>query len=87
MSRSYTGNTVVWVEVDGYEAGVYLEYQVDVDTDYGADADGRRGVYHEECEVTCKYIEAPKNLPLTSAQVDEMLLIAEKKFLRERGYA
>ena len=86
MSRSYSGNTVVWVEVDGYEAGVYIEYQVDIDTNYGADADGNRGEYRESCEITSSYIQEPRSLPLTEKQFTQMVLDAEKKFLRERGY-
>lgn len=76
MSRNYSGNTVVWVDVEGYEVkvGVYLEYAVTVE--------GHR----EECEITDRYIHEPRTLPLTRAQVQQVFELAEQKFLNQRGH-
>jgi hypothetical protein len=63
---------------EGYETGrtvgVEVEYTVDRDNNYGADADGRRGVVREETtEILDTFIPGATLLGLTSANVEQVL--------------
>lgn len=79
MSR-YRDNTTVWLEYDGLKVCVVIEFEVDVDPNYGADADGNRGMRHVEVDVVDKYVESPKVNLWRKEQVDEILSAAESKF-------
>lgn len=80
-----TGSTTLTVEVDEVEVDVVIEYELDIDNNYGADADGNRGVRRVECEVIGKYIDTMPDPPITTAQGEEAMRLAEEKFLREWG--
>lgn len=86
MSRSYQSNTIVSLNYHGHDVDVYLAYQIDVDNNYGADADGNRGVRHVEVIFTDRYIERPKDVPFTQEDVDEILSTAEAKLCAQEGW-
>ena len=86
MSRSYSGNDIVLLSYQGHNLNVYIEYQVDVDDNYGADADGNRGVRHEEVDITDKWIRQPFYKHFTQEETDEILSLAEKEFLTRHGW-
>lgn len=86
MSRSYTDNEIVSLNYHGHEVRVYFEYLVDIDSNYGADADGHRGVYREEVIVNDRYIESPKDATFTKEQVDEILSAAEDRLFAHHGW-
>lgn len=81
-----TGNVIITVEVGGVEVDVALEYQITTDNNYGADADGNRGVCMTECEVVDKYIDSMPDPPITTEQGQEAMDLAENKFLDDWGH-
>ncbi len=80
MSRRYTGNETVLLSYKEWNLNVHIEYEVEIESSYGADADGNRGMYREETFITDKYIKPPFSDTLTKEDTDEILSMAEEKF-------
>ncbi len=80
MSRSYTGSKTVLLDYKEWSLNVHIEYIVEIDQNYGADADGRRGAYREEVSIIDKYIKQPFPPGLTHEEAEEILQLASDKF-------
>ncbi|MGH7220066.1 MAG: hypothetical protein ACREI1_07035 [Nitrospiraceae bacterium] len=87
MSRTSLEQTCILVDLIDAEGHapertvpVTLDYLVDIDQNYGADADGHRGITRAEYMVLDKAIEAQELLTLTSDQVERALAEAETIF-------
>jgi len=78
--KRYRGNTTVSLDYSGLVLWVIIEYEVDRESNYGADADGKRGTPRTEVEILDKYIESPKINRFNSEQVNEILTMAEDRF-------
>lgn len=66
------------IRIDKYVIPVEVTYVVEIDQDYGADADGRRGVRREEVYVLDCAIKPAHLMLLTSEQVEYVLDRAAK---------
>jgi hypothetical protein len=69
-------------EPTGRSVPVELEYHIEIDKSYGADADGNRGVYREEIFVDEKRISPQHLLTMMSDEVERALATAEAIFFR-----
>ena len=67
-------------ETIGRSIPIQIDYVMTVDQNYGADADGRNGVYLVEREILDKQIAVGDLLVMTSGQVERALAEAEEIF-------
>lgn len=91
--KTITGHTTFLIDVldpEGYPIGravaVEVDYVTEYDTDYGSDADGRRGVPWQTTDLLDVNIPAKTLLGLTSSEV-EQILATVKSQLQRRAHA
>lgn len=89
MSRTTQTTTCLLIDLtdaDGHATGksvpVFIEYVVEVDSDYGADADGHRGEVRTEYSILDHYIETEDLLTMNSGEVERALADADATFHR-----
>ena len=87
MSRSVLDQTAILVAVldaEGYETGravyVHIDFAKHVDAQYGADADGRRGVLRVEYEPVEVFLDHRDLKTLTRAEVEQVRRDARASF-------
>jgi hypothetical protein len=69
-------------EETGRAANATVTYVVDIDSNYGADADGRRGVQKIEYHLLDVAIEAEDLMAMTSAEVEQVIADVPRVFMR-----
>jgi hypothetical protein len=69
VNGDYTGRSVT----------VCLDYHIDVDNAYGADADGNRGERRVEYEIDNVYLD-PSEAPLLAEELAQVIKEAERRF-------
>ena len=84
--RSTKENTAFEIDVldqngdyTGRSVTVCIDYHIDVDNAYGADADGRRGERRVEYEIDQVYLD-PSEDPLLAEELAQVLKEAERRF-------
>lgn len=90
-SGVFTGHRLIDVRLED-EYGTFIrmvpvevEYLVEVDQTYGADADGHRSIYSRTVTLMDAYINPSVLLHMTSTQVEEVIMIAQQRL--EEGLA
>jgi hypothetical protein len=73
MSRQSTDRLVLYVPLKERTVLVYATYVVDVDANYGADADGNRGVRRVEYDLLDVEVDQDDAKTLTVVEVQEVL--------------
>lgn len=83
-SREQTCFTIEVLDADGQGTGrevdVYIDFFVDVDNAYGADADGNRGVRRVEYQIEDIYIDKWQAKTLLAEEQAQVIRDAEKRF-------
>lgn len=89
-TASQTVITVELTDACGYPTGksvpVWVDYCVEVDKDYGADADGARGSLRVEHSFLTAHIEPEDLKGLTAAEAEQALGEAETIFYQAKKY-
>lgn len=83
-SREQTCFTIEVLDADGQGTGrevdVYIDYFVDVDNHYGADADGNRGERRVEYQIEHIYIDPWQAKTLLAEEQAQVIRDAETRF-------
>ena len=83
-SREQTCFTIEVLDADGQGTGrevdVYIDYFVDVDNHYGADADGNRGERLVEYHIEQTYIDKCQAATLLAEEQAQVICDAKKRF-------
>ena len=87
MSRTtieQCGVQVALTDCEGYETGrvvsVTIDYLQDVDSNWGADADGQRGITRVECDILDWSIDPQDCLTMDLGQIERALAVATAIF-------
>ena len=84
--RSTKENTAIEIDVldaneeyTGRSVMVCIDYHIDVDNAYGADADGNRGIRLVEYVIDKVYLD-PSEAPLLAEELAQVIKEAERRF-------
>ncbi len=84
IQNEQTAFPIEVLDRDGYttdrEVTVYIDFHIEVDNHYGADADGNRGERLVECVIDQIYVDPKMVNPLLAEELKQVLADAEARF-------